>query len=117
MISATPPVYLSLSSTNYVTSNSEIEIGSIGESNDQALVCHTDLSTTAGGEWLFPNGSFVPPLSNPSLSDSNTFLTTTNTSVVRLHAKGITTSLTGTYCCVIHTSRGERTFCANLGEY
>ena len=119
-----PPVYLSLSSTNYFTNNSEIEISSIGETDDDALVCHTDLSTccrgldnTAGtggmGEWRFPNGTNVP--SNFAVSSNDNYFRTRDTRLIRLNHRN-NGMITGTFCCVLPTSRGMESFCASLGE-
>ena len=122
-----PPVYLSLSGSNYFTSNSEIVISSIGDTNDVALVCHTDLATccrasddpnpggVGRGDWMFPNG-IVLLAATTVTSDTNVIYRSRDTAVVRLHRRGTITTPTGTYCCVIPTSGGERTFCANLGE-
>ncbi len=42
-----PPVYLSLSSTNYLSGLSEIPLSSVGEGS--GLVCHTDLAGCCEG--------------------------------------------------------------------
>ena len=117
-----PPVYLSLSYTNYFTNNSVIETSSIGETNEDALVCHTDLSTCCRGadnpsgpmgmgEWVFPNGTNVPR----DGSSNNDYFRTRDTKLIRLHQRN-NNMTTGLYCCVIPIIGGERTFCASLGE-
>ena len=65
----TPPVYLSLSSANYLTGLSDIPLSSIGEGRGSSLICHTDSRTCCGqldtgveggvGEWYYPNGSVI----------------------------------------------------------
>ena len=123
-----PLVYLSLSGTNYLTSNPEIVISSIGDAKEDALVCHTDLATccradndptnpdrVGRGDWMFPNGT-VLPAGTTVTSDTNVTYRTRDKAVIRLHRRGTITTPTGTYCCMIPTSGGGRTFCANLGE-
>ena len=120
-----PPVYLSLSSTNYFTNNSEIVISSIGKTNDDALVCHSDLSTCCSsrenpsgpmgmGEWRFPGGANIP-ISYMATPNDN-YYKTRDTKLIRLHRRN-NDMYTGTYCCVIPTSGGMETFCANLSEW
>ena len=65
---------------------------------------------------MFPNGTALPAGTSVSVSDTNIIYRTRDEAVIRLHRRGIITSPTGTYCCVIPTNGGERTFCANLGE-
>ena len=64
-----PPVYLSLSVTNYISGISEIPLSSVGEGAGSYLTCRTDdtnccreaESGVVGGvgAWHYPNGSVV----------------------------------------------------------
>ena len=123
-------VYLSLGSINITTNNTEDLITDIGEDVPGGLpflTCHTDLteccrnSDTGGrGEWYYPDGRMVP-----SQATGESFYRVRNApQVVRLARRHdiyrystYTLSPTGTYCCVIPTTGGEMTFCANIGEY
>ena len=99
-------------------------ISSIGDTNDVALVCHTDLSTCCRasdtltgvptGEWKYPNGTNV--LGSKMAAPTDDYFRSRNKQLIRIHRRNNANSPTGTYCCVIPTSGGERTFCANLGE-
>ena len=133
-----PPVYLSLGSTVFFRYNFEININSIGESNDQALVCHTTATwcceefdeTSPGstcinkgfGEWLDPNGRVVIQSEDVPTGTSSLFYKSRGPQLIRLHRRGSTSSQTGSYCCKIPqvSSSGRtvvhRTLCANLGE-
>ena len=118
-------VYLSLGSTIITTNNTEVLITSIGEDFLLlSLTCHTDLtkccrnSDTGGqggrGEWYYPHGRAVP---NQATGEG--FYRVRNApQVVRLARRYSihTLSPTGFYCCVIPTTGGEMTFCANIGE-
>ena len=116
-------VYLSLRSTNIITNNTEVLITDIGEDAYlPSLTCHTDLteccrnSDTGGqggrGEWYYPDGRTVP---NQSAGEG--FYRVRNApQVLRLARRDASNALspTGSYCCVIPTTRGEMTFCAKL---
>ena len=121
-------VYLSLGSTTITTNNTEVLITDIGEDGVgrlPSLTCHTDLTeccrnieTGMGGmgEWYYPDGRVIP---NQAAGEG--FYRVRNApQVVRLARREASTipalSPTGTYCCVIPTTGGEMTFCANLGE-
>ena len=121
-ISDPPPVYLSLSSTNYLTSNMEILLSSVGEGAGSYLTCRTDdtnccreaESGVVGGvgAWHYPNGSVVQ-----SSSDGGDFHSSRDgPMVVNLNRRNDVMGPTGNYCCVVPTSTGNQTFCANLGE-
>ena len=122
-------VYLSLRSTKIITNNTEVLITDIEEHVLYSLTCHTDLteccrnSDTGGqggrGEWYYPDGRMVP---NHAAGEG--FYRLRNAPQVarlarRVGGSGViyTLSPTGSYCCVIPTSGGEMTFCANIGEY
>ena len=124
-------VYLSLGSAN-ITNNSEILITDIGEDAPDGpprLTCHTDLrnccrhsDTGQGGrgEWYYPDGRMVQNNAD-SMAAGESFYRTRNTpQVVRLARRDAyfipPISPTGSYCCVIPTTRGEMTFCAKLGN-
>ena len=114
------------------TNNTEVLITDIGEDGPgglPSLTCHTDLteccrnSDTGGqggrGEWYYPNGRIVP---NSAAGEG--FYRVRNAPQVarlarRVGGSGVTYTLspTGSYCCVIPTTGGEMTFCANIGEY
>ena len=127
LICIVPSVYLSLGSTDYVVNNSQIDIKSIGESHDQVLVCHTnstaccrgqdDPSTVTGsGEWLFPNGAAVIPIQHVTELDTDLFYRSRHQQLIRLHRRGDVSMPTGSYCCLIPVAtRGEMTFCLDLG--
>ena len=101
---------------------SEVAIADIGEGDDGALICFTDLIQccrdddtsigTALGVWFFPNGSAVG-----IHSAGGDFYRTWGPSVVRLHRRNNATSPTGRFCCEVPdaTSTNMRT-CANIGE-
>ena len=120
-------VYLSLGSTNITTNNTEVLITDIGEDvpgGSPSLTCHTDLtaccrnSDTGGqggrGEWYYPDGR---PLKNNEGGENIYFIRNAPQSIrLRRRENMNPLSPTGTYCCVIPTTGGEMTFCANLGE-
>ena len=67
------------------------------------------------GEWYYPNGRVVPK----ETAGEGFYKVRNAPQVVRL-ARRLgnampTLSPTGSYCCVIPTTGGEMTFCANIG--
>ena len=71
-----------------------------------------------GGEWYYPDGRIVP-----NLAAGEGFYRTRNAPQAarlarRVAGPGVTFTLrpTGSYCCVIPTTGGEMTLCANIGE-
>ena len=114
-------VYLSLRGGKYFTNNSEIIVTQVG-SDDNNLVCHTDLQkccrgmdhptrTMGSGQWIFPDRMPVPKES----SSTNAFVFSRGPRVLHLIRKGNVKSPLGTYCCNIPDSRSESNiFCANL---
>ena len=109
--------------SNSICNNSNILIGEIGEGDDGALVCITDLirccrnDDTPGeggalGEWFYPNGSAVP------ISDSGyDFYRSRGTGIVRLHRRNNIISITGQFCCVVpDTTFTNSNTCINIGE-
>ncbi|XP_064386156.1 uncharacterized protein LOC135334774 isoform X2 [Halichondria panicea] len=112
-----PPVYVSVGTTNYAVMNSQVAIGTIGEADDQALICRTDNAQCcrgsdglAAGEWSFPSGEVVP-----RRVDGNTsvpFFSSRDTGILRLHRRGSVSGPTGSYCAVIPDNTGvDMTFC------
>ena len=102
-----PPVYLSLSSTNYLSGLSEIPLSSVGEGS--GLVCHTDLASCCEGntgDWYYPNGSVV-------MEDGALYVSRGQMSV-SLMMSGTATAPGGVYCCVVPTSGGRDTACIVL---
>ena len=68
------------------------------------------------GEWYYPDGRVVP---NQAAGED--FYRVRNApQVVRLARRlsFVTPALepTGSYCCVVPTTGGERTFCTNIGK-
>ena len=122
--------YLSLGSKNITTNNSEILITDIGEDAPfgglPSLTCHTDLTEccrnvdTGGqggrGEWYYPDGRVVQNNANSTAARESFYRVRNAPQVVRLARRSTSLSPTGSYCCVIPTNGGERTFCANIGE-
>ena len=121
-----------MGSTKITTNNTEVLITDIGEDGSgglPSLTCHTDLTTccrngdnnnmgSLGGEWYYPDGRVVPN----SAAGEGFYRIRNAPQVARLARRiaglGITLTFgpTGTYCCVIPTSGGELTFCAELGQ-
>ena len=119
-------VYLSLGSTNITTNNTEVLITDIGEDADgvlPSLTCHTDLteccrdsdtgSQGGRGEWYYPDGRMVPN----RFAREGFYRIRNAPQVVRLVHRDSSDPLspTGSYCCVIPTTKGEMTFCASIG--
>ena len=102
---------------------SEVAIADIGEGDDGALLCFTDLiqccrgddtsiATAPLGEWFFPNGSAVP-----ISSAGGDFYRTRGPSVVRLHCRNNATSPIGQFCCEVPDATSiNMSVCANIGE-
>ena len=113
-----PPVYLSLSSTNYLSGLSEILLSSVGEGRGSSLVCHTDLSTCCqqmnstvgdgGGAWHYPNGS--------SVSEEGDLYVSRDRQLVSLSRRTSAQPPPGVYCCVVPTTKGILHHCIVLGE-
>ncbi|XP_064386408.1 uncharacterized protein LOC135334957 isoform X2 [Halichondria panicea] len=104
-----PPVYLSLSSTNYLSGLSEIPLSSVGEGS--GLVCHTDRAGCCEGgtgDWYYPNGSIV-------MEDGVLYVSRGQMSV-SLMMSGTATAAGGLYCCVVPTSGGMSTACIVLAS-
>ena len=121
-------VYLSLGSFNFITNNTEIPITRVGENIPgglPSLVCHTDLTECCRGidtgvegglgEWYYPDGRVVQ---KNSQSRENFYRVKNAPQIVRLarrvNSPNLSRSPNGSYCCVIPTTQGEMTFCANF---
>ncbi len=105
---APPPVYLSLSSINYMSGLSDIPLSSVGEGS--GLVCHTDLAGCCEGDtgdWYYPNGSVV-------MEDGALYVSRGQMSV-SLMMSGTATAPGGVYCCVVPSSGGMSTACIVIG--
>ena len=100
-----------------------ILITEIGEGDDGALLCVTDLiqccrgvdTPSVGGalgQWLYPNGSFV------QVNDSgDDFYRDRGPSVVRLHRRNNVMSPIGQFCCVVPDATSvNRTTCISICE-
>ena len=123
-----PPVYLSLGTVNpmITTNNTEVLITDIGDglANPGAttLICHTndvdccrrqDTGFGALGKWLYPDGTEIPNTDGRQ----DFFIRRNDPQLIRLNRRVPpgATSPVGLYCCVIPTTMGNMTFCANLG--
>ena len=106
----------------HIPTGSNILIGEVGEGDDGALLCITDLTMccrsddTGGGsslgEWRYPDGSFVP------ISDSGqSFYRDRGTGIVRLNQRNATMSPTGQFCCEVPDATFTNVItCINIGE-
>ncbi len=106
---APPPLYLSFSSTNYLSGLSEIPLSFVGEGS--GLVCHTDLAGCCegnAGDWYYPNGSVV-------MEDGVLYVSRGQMSVSLMMSGSTVTASAGVYCCVVPTSGGIDTACIVLG--
>ncbi len=102
-----PPMYLSLSSTNYLSGLSEIPLSSVGEGS--GFICHTDFAGCCEGntgDWYYPNGSVV-------IEEGALYVSRGQMSV-SLMMSGTATAPGGVYCCVVPTSGGIDTACIVL---
>ena len=126
-------IFLSLGSTNITINNTEVLITDIGEDAPNglpSLTCHTDLTAccrnreTGGqggrGGWYYPDGSPLKNSAGALLSGDGFYRVRNAPQVVRLARRDNINPLfpIGIYCCVIPTTVGEQTFCANIvGEH
>ena len=116
-----PGVYLTLGGEIY-RNGSNILIGEIGEGDDGALLCVTDLiqcchgdDRPAGplGEWFYPDRSLI------RVKDSgDDIYRNRGTGIVRLNRRNNATSPTGQFCCVVpDATLTNRITCIDIGEY
>ena len=123
-------VYLSLGSTNITTNNTEVLITDIGEDASDglpSLTCHTDLTTCCRnsdnnmteslGTWYYPNGRALQSSSGSMAARENFYFIRNDSKLIRLNRQDNANPLepTGSYCCVIPTTKGEMTFCVSIG--
>ena len=114
-----PPVYLSLSSTNYLSGIPEVPLSSVGEGRGSSLVCHTDLAMCCRqldsgeeggvGDWYYPNGMAVSADSARGL-----YVMREQKRVSLNYRSGSVPA--GLYCCVVPTSQGTLHYCIVIGE-
>ena len=97
----------------------------MGEGHGSSLVCHTDLASCCRqldsgvegglGEWHYPNGLFV---GLNRAEDHDHLYISRDQMAISLNHRGDTTNVPGgVYCCVVPTTRGQETMCANLGMH
>ena len=119
-----PPVYLSLSSTNYLSGLSEIPLSSVGEGRGSSLVCHTDLASCCRqldsgvegglGEWHYPDGSVV----GSSREGADGLYVSRDQMSISLNYRGDGTSVPdGVYCCVVPTTVGVLHYCVKISKF
>jgi hypothetical protein len=117
-------VYLSLNGVVYTNNSaSVIPITEIGETNttpNTGLQCITDRRPCCNnyyyrqGEWLFPDGTTVPPLGyNPTLFYRNRG----GDGMVNLNRVNANVMMpTGQFCCVVlDAANTEQTICVDIG--
>ena len=123
-ITTIPGLYLTLGGQLYHNGDS-ILIDEIGEGDDGALLCVTDLiqcchvidtvapcGSRALGEWFFPNGS---PVRFPGSGDD--IYRNRGPGIVRLNRRNNTTSPTGQFCCVLpDATLTNMITCVNISE-
>ena len=90
-----------------------ILIGQIGEGDDGALLCITDLVQCCRvGEWLYPNMSLVRV--NGSNDD---FYRDRGPGIVRLNRRNNAMSPIGQFCCMVPDATStNKTTCINIGK-
>ena len=114
-------MYLTLGGEIY-RNGGNIIINEIGEGDDGALLCVTDLiqccrsDETGGrgalGEWFYPNGALV------HVKDSgDDIYRSRGTGIVHLNRRNDARSPTGQFCCVVPDATfTNRITCINIGE-
>ena len=121
-------IFLSLGPTKIITTNNtEILIADIGNNTGDLprLSCHTDLPEccrdidTGGqplGDWYYPDGRVVQNRGRSEAAGESFYRGRNNQTVNLLHRVELNPlSQTGSYCCKVPTTGGNRTLCANLG--
>ena len=114
-------MFLTLGDQPYRNGDS-ILIGEIGEGDDGALLCVTDLvqccrgNETDGrgvlGEWRYPNRSLVQVE-----GEGDDFYRDRGPSVVRLNRRNNATFPMGQFCCVVpDATLNDKTTCINISE-
>ena len=125
-------MYLTLGSgPSITTDNTEILITDIGEGAGlPSLTCHTDLTACcrsvadnngngALGQWTYPDGSVVLQNGASATAGQQFYILRGEPQVIRLARREANNPVTptGSYCCTVPTTGGDRTLCANLGEW
>ena len=116
-----PGVFFTLGGQPY-RNGSSILVGEIGEGDEAALLCVTDLvqccrsEDTGGmgalGEWFYPNGSLVRVKDN-----GDDFYRNRDLGIVRLNRRNNAMSPTGQFCCVVPDATFmDKTTCINISE-
>ena len=98
---------LELRGTNFTSiNNTVLMLDSIGEGDEEALICRTDLRDDIG-EWLDPDGNMVPEnmMGHGLYQDRNT------EGEVFLRRRQNVTPPLGTYCCMASIENDTETFC------
>ena len=105
----------------YTNNNTMLLLDSIGEGDDNALFCRTDLrpccyGSSGIGEWFYPNGSMVPIRK----VGHSFYRNRRDEGRVFLRRRRNALSPLGTYCCKVPTgsSAGKKieTFCVFLSK-
>ncbi len=126
-------VYLSLRPGSAITTNNtEILITDIGEDAEGLgglpyLSCHTNCCRGSDhdgneelGEWRYPNGMLIQSNASSTTAGEQFYFVMNAPQTISLARRQSINppplSPTGSYCCIIPTTGGEMTLCANLGE-
>ena len=116
-------MYLYLRSRIYISNSSHIDIDDIGEGDEAALICVTDLTQccrvgvdtrgdTVLGRWFYPNGTDVPVA-----GEGYDVYSSRGPSIVRINRRNNIRSPTGLYCCEVPDATNTlRRVCANIGK-
>ena len=70
------------------------------------------------GEWAYPNGSLLLNNRDSAAAGQQFYRLRNDPQLIRLSHRENANSLTptGSYCCTVPTTGGDKTLCANLGE-
>ena len=103
--------------TVYVTNNTVLLLNSIGEEDEEALICRTDEKECCDnntGEWLFPDQSIVPK----DGTNSTFYCSGRSEGYIFLRRMIDALSPLGTYCCKAPTNSSiSETICVILSKY
>ena len=109
----------------YISNSSYIDIDDIGEGDEAALICITDLTQccrvgidteslgdTVLGWWFYPNGTDVPVA-----GEGYDVYSSRGPSIVHINRRNNIRSPTGLYCCEVPDATNTvRRVCANIGK-
>ena len=105
--------------TNYTTNNTVLLLDSIGEEDEKALICRTDLrfccNDTMFGKWLYPDKTFVPK----RMTNMSFYCDQHDAGRIFLRRRYNAMSPLGTYCCMapnINNSDSDETLCVFLSK-